>query len=67
MLTPGELQLAGSLDWNTCQVLRYFVYAGDAAPAKEKLDIAEILSSGRNELIVRADIPLYLRDGFQYH
>lgn len=67
MLTLGELQLAGSLDRNTCQVLRHFVYAGDAASAKERLDIAEILGSGRHELIVRADIPLYLRDGFLYH
>jgi len=67
MLTLGELQLTGSLDFNTRQLLRWFVYAGDGAPEKENLRLEDILRYGRNEIVVRADIPLYTRDGFRYH
>lgn len=67
MLTLGELQLTGSLDFNTCRILRHFVYAGDAGEKKERLDLADILRNGRNEFIARTDIPFYLRDGFRYH
>ena len=64
MLTLGELQLTGSLDYNTRQLLRHFVYAGDVPPQKEKLRLADVMRNGRNELVARMDIPLYLRDGF---
>ena len=67
MLTLGELQLSGSLDWNTCRILRHFVYAGDAAQEKKRPDLADIIRNGRSEFIARTDIPLYLRDGFKYH
>lgn len=67
MLTLGELQLTGGLDLNTCQILRHFVYAGDVAQKKENPRMADILRNGRNEFIARADIPLYIRDGFRYH
>jgi hypothetical protein len=67
MLTLGELQLTGSLDYSTRQLLREFVYAGDVPPRKEKLSLEDILRYGRNEVVARCDIPLYLRDGFRYH
>ena len=67
MLTLGELQLTGSLDWNTRQMLRYFVYAGDVPEKPEKLKLDDILKNGRREVVFRMDIPLYLRDGFRYH
>ena len=67
MLTLGELQLTGSLDYNTRQLLRHFVYAGDVPPKKEKLRIDDFLRYGRNEIVTRIDIPFYLRDGFRYH
>ena len=64
MLTLGELQLTGSLDYTTRQLLRHFVYAGEVPPQKEKLRLADVMRNGRNELVARMDIPLYLRDGF---
>ncbi|MCQ2067776.1 MAG: helix-hairpin-helix domain-containing protein [Bacteroidaceae bacterium] len=67
MLTLGELQLTGSLDFNTRQLLRHFVYAGEVPMKREKLRLDDILSSGRNEVTARMDIPLYTRDGFRYH
>ena len=65
MLTLGELQLTGSLDYATRQLLRHFVYAGDVPPKKEKLRLADVLRNGRNEVVARMDIPLYLREGFK--
>ena len=67
MLTLGELQLTGSLDYRTRQLLSEFVYAGPVPPEKEKLRLADVLRGGRIELIARLDVPLYLRDGFRYH
>jgi len=67
MLTLGELQLTGSLDYATRQMLRHFVYAGPIPPEKEKLKMSDILRNGRSELTGRMDIPLYVRDGFRYH
>ena len=65
MLTLGELQLTGSLDYATRQLLRHFVYAGPPSPQMERIRLADVLSGGRNELVARMDIPLYLRDGFR--
>ena len=42
MLTLGELQLTGSLDYTTRQLLRHFVYAGPVPPEKEKLKLFAI-------------------------
>lgn len=67
MLTLGELQLTGSLDYGTRRLLRQFVYAGPARPEKERISLDELLKYGRSEALVRMDIPLYLRDGFRYH
>ena len=67
METLGELQLTGGLDWRTRQILRHLVYAGDAIQEKEKLTLRELFRYGRNELTLRMDIPLYMRDGFREH
>ena len=67
MLTLGELQLTGSLDYATRQLLRYFVYAGPPLEQKERIKLADVLRNGRTEIVARMDIPLYLRDGFRYH
>ena len=67
MLTLGELQLTGSLDFETRRLLRFFVYAGDLPPGKEKLNPADIFKYGHHEAVTRMDIPLYRRDGFRYH
>jgi hypothetical protein len=65
MLTLGELQLTGSLDYATRQLLHHFVYAGPPLPQKERIKMADILQNGRTEVVARMDIPLYLRDGFK--
>ena len=67
MLTLGELQLTGSLDYNTRQLLRHFVYAGETPPEKKKLRMGDVLRYGHSEVVARMDIPLYLREGFRYH
>lgn len=67
MLTLGELQLTGSLDYATRRLLREFVYAGEAAVKREKISLDDLLKYGRNEVVARMDIPLYRRDGFRYH
>lgn len=67
MLSLGELQLTGSLDYETRQLLRLFVYAGDVPMKREKLRLDDVLRYGRNEIVARMDIPLYQRDGFRYH
>ena len=67
MLTLGELQLTGSLDYNTRQLLKYFVYAGDVPPQREKFSLEEIFRYGRSELVSQLNVPLYERDGFRYH
>ena len=65
MLTLGELQLTGSLDYATRRLLRHFVYAGEVPPVREKLRLSDVLRNGRNEVVARMDIPLYLREGFK--
>lgn len=67
MLTLGELQLTGSLDYATRQLLKHFVYAGDIPEEKERLNLKDVINYGRSEIAVRMDYPLYLRDGFRYH
>ena len=67
MLTIGELQLIGSIDFDTRQILRHFVYAGSKPETKEKLRLRDVLQYGRSELVTKVDIPFYMRDGFKYH
>ena len=67
MLSLGELQLTGNLDYETRKMLRLFVYAGDVPVKRQKLRLAEVLRDGHNEIVGRMDIPLYLRDGYRYH
>lgn len=67
MLSLGELELTGSLDWNSRRMLREFVYAGPPVTEKERIELRRILKEGRSELTCRLDVPLYLRDGFRYH
>lgn len=67
MLSLGELQLTGSLDYETRKLLRLFVYAGDVPVKRRKLRLSEVLHDGRNEIVGRMDIPLYQRDGYKYH
>jgi hypothetical protein len=67
MLSLGELQLIGSLDYKTRELLRHFIYVGEAAVIRERTRLSEVLKYGRQEIDVKTDIPLYRRDGFRYH
>lgn len=67
MLTLGELQLIGSLDYNTRQLLLYFVYAGAVPEKKERISLAHVLKDGRSTVVAGMEIPLYMRDGFKSH
>lgn len=67
MLTLGELQLTGSLDYDTRRLLRQFVYPGPLEPRKDSIRLSDVIINGRSELVTRLDIPLYRRDGFRYH
>ena len=67
MLSLGELQLTGSLDYATRQLLREFVYAGSPPPASEDIRLKDVLRYGRTEIAGRMDMPMYMREGFRYH
>lgn len=67
MLSLGELQLIGSLDYKTRELLRHFVYVGEAEQVKEKTAMSEVLKYGHQEIDLKTDFPLYRRDGFRYH
>ena len=67
MLTLGELQLTGSLDYTTRKLLQEFVYAGEVPMKREKTCLKDVIRFGRNEVVARMDIPLYIRDGFRFH
>ena len=43
MLTLGELQLTGSLDYGTRRLLRQFVYAGEIPEKAESLKLKDVL------------------------
>lgn len=65
MQTLGELQLVGEMDFDTRQLLSFFVYAGNVAERKKPLSLKNIFRYGKHEMITRVDIPLYERAGYK--
>lgn len=65
MLTLGELQFVKEMDYETRQLLPFFVQAGKVEKKKEKLSLKNVLRYGKHEWITRLDIPLYERAGFK--
>ena len=65
MQTLGELQLVGEMDFDTRQLLSFFVYAGNVAERKKPLSLKNIFRYGKQEIITRVDIPLYERAGYK--
>ena len=65
MKTLGELQFIPDLDFETRQMINWFVYAGETEKNKEKIQLKNLLKHGKSELITRFDIPLYQRDGYK--
>lgn len=73
MKTLGELNLIKGLDYDTRQILHFFLYCGDSEKEKNKFpSLNKLLKYGKNELVVRTDDPFmnlpdnYLGSSF-YH
>lgn len=62
MKSLGELLMIESLDYETRQKLLPFIYLGEPAGRKFP-SLGEIISKGKNELLLSASIPFYERKG----
>lgn len=65
MQTLGELQLVGEMDFETRQMLSFFVYVGEVKKQKKNLSFKNLFRYGKHEVITRLDIPLYERAGYK--
>lgn len=61
----SELQMITSLDTERRQLLRFFVYMGEAKKRKNSLRIDSVFLHGKHEITATGKIPLYTRKGFQ--
>lgn len=61
----GELQLISSLDYYTRQALSFFVVFGEKTAEPERLSFRNLLSKGKQTVLTRLSVPLYMRDGYQ--
>lgn len=65
MLSLGELQFIGSIDYNTRRFLSMFVYPGEGkSAAARKKSLRELFRYSRHTLLAKTEIPLYRRAGF---
>lgn len=64
MKTLGELQLIPSLDYQTRSLLKHFLYTG-VREENFSIDLKNIAQYGRQEIILRSDIPFYTRSGYK--
>lgn len=65
MQTLSELQLIGEMDFETRQMLSFFVYVGEVKKKSKKLSLKNILRYGKHQVTTRLDIPLYDRAGYK--
>ena len=65
MKSLGELQLVEEMDYTTRQLLSHFVYVGEKEETGGNSIWKNMWRYGKHELITRADIPLYQRDGYK--
>lgn len=65
MQTLSELQLIGEMDFETRQMLAFFVYVGEVKKKSKKLSLKNILRYGKHQVTTRLDIPLYERAGYK--
>lgn len=63
MRSLGELQMLTSLDPERLQLLRHFVYIGDAAQKDDRLRLDSVFRHGRHQVIITGKIPFYERKG----
>ena len=61
--STGELQMVTSLDAERRQLLKYFVYIGEAKEKSNRLRIDSVFWHGNHQLLVTGKIPLYTRKG----
>lgn len=63
MRSLSELRMVPSMDYRQLQLLPFFVYAGEQAPAAHIPSLSSLLRSGRHELTIAARVPFYERQG----
>ena len=61
----SELQMITSLDTERRQLLRFFVYMGEAKKRKNSLRMDSVFLHGKHEITATGKIPLYTRKGFR--
>ena len=61
--STGELQMVTSLDAERRQLLKHFVYIGEAKKKSSRLRIDSVFLHGNHQLLVTGKIPLYTRKG----
>ncbi len=59
----NELMMITSLDWDTRQLLQYFVYIGDEAPKRIWPTLKEVQQYGKQQLLATVKVPFYERKG----
>lgn len=64
ILTLAELQFIHGLDYRTRRFLSLFLFCGPTLP-KKRSSLSNQLFRGSHEITIRADIPLYQRDGYK--
>ena len=61
----GELQFIPELDYQTRRFLKLFFYAGDTPKETKEFKWKDLLTKGKNTVLTRLDIPLYIRNGYR--
>lgn len=64
VLTLSELQLVEGLDYDTRAMLSLFLYVGEKEDERKPLRWKNLIRYGKNELVLRSDIPFYYRKGY---
>ena len=60
MKSLGELNLVKGIDYETRQMLQFFVYCGESEREKDSFpSFRNLVKYGKNELVVRTDLPFY--------
>lgn len=67
MLTLNELAMVEEMDRQTIQYLRPYVCVLPPEEKRDPLSLKKLLKYGRQELVARVDVPLYIRDGYRKH
>ena len=60
MKSLGELNLVKGIDYDTRQMLQFFIYCGESEKERDDFpSFKNIIKYGKNELVARTDVPFY--------